>query len=136
VWRWYFLETKTIKQTATFKADPHEVYEALMDPVKHAKFTGGKARISRKVGGGFSVFDGYAEGKNLELVPNAKIVQTWRANDWPEGFYSKVTFALKVVDGGTRLAFNQVGVPADQYDDVSRGWKDFYWAPMKRMLEK
>ena len=130
------METKTIKQTATFKAAPHDVYEALMDPVKHAEFTGGKARMSGVVGGKFSVFDGYAEGKNLELVPDAKIVQTWRANDWPEGHYSTVTFALKVVDGGTRLAFNQEGVPAAQYEDVSRGWKDFYWAPMKRMLEK
>jgi len=73
--------TRTIKQSVTIKASPHVVYEALMDSKKHAAFTGGKATISRKVGGKFSVFDEYAEGENLELVPDKKIVQSWRASD-------------------------------------------------------
>jgi activator of HSP90 ATPase len=80
---------------------------------KHSKFTGGKAQISRKVGGKFSAFDGYSEGTNLELVPDKKIVQTWRASDWPEGHYSKVDFSLKEIPGGTRLTFTQTGVPAE-----------------------
>ena len=75
------METKTVKQTVTFKAQRHEVYEALMDSKKHAKFTGDKATISRKVGGKFSVFDGYGEGTNIELIPDSKIVQNWRAGD-------------------------------------------------------
>ena len=129
------MEKSTIKQTATFKAPPHEVYEALMDSAKHAKFTGGKARISREVGGKFSAFDGYSEGTNLELVPGKKIVQTWRASDWPAGHYSTVTFVLKEIESGTKLTFTQTGVPGEQLDDVARGWKDFYWTPMKRMLE-
>jgi activator of HSP90 ATPase len=130
------METKIVKQTATFKASPHEVYEALMDSKKHTKFTGDKATISRKIGGKFSTFDGYSEGINLELIPDNKIVQTWRASDWPEGHYSKVTFSFKEIPGGTRLTFTQTGVPAKQYDDISQGWRDYYWAPMKEMLEK
>ena len=130
------METKTIKQTVTFKAGPHDVYEALMDSKKHAKFTGDKASISRKVGGKFSAFDGYSEGTNLELVPDSKIVQTWRASDWPEGHYSQASFTFKEIPGGTRLSFIQTGVPAKQYDDISQGWRDYYWAPMKDMLEK
>jgi activator of HSP90 ATPase len=130
------METKTVKQTVTFKASLHDVYEALMDSKKHAKFTGDRASISRKVGGKFSVFDSYSEGTNLELVPDKKIVQTWRASDWQEGHYSKVTFLLNETVGGTRLAFTQTGVPAEQYDDITQGWRDYYWAPMKEMLEK
>ena len=130
------METKTVKQTATFKASPHEVYEALMDSKKHANFTGDKATISRKIGGKFSTFDGYSEGTNLELIPDSKIMQTWRASDWPEGHYSKVTFSLKEIPTGTRLTFIQTEVPAKQYDDISQGWRDYYWAPMKEMLEK
>jgi len=107
------METKTVKQTVTFKASPHDVYEALMDSKKHAQFTGDKASISRKVGGKFSVFDGYSEGTNLELIPDNKIVQTWRASDWTEGHYSKVTFSFKEVEGGTRLNFTQTGVPKE-----------------------
>ena len=30
------METKTVKQTVTFKASPHDVYEALMDSKKVA----------------------------------------------------------------------------------------------------
>ena len=130
------MATKTIRQSVTFRASPHDVYEALMDSRKHAQFTGGKASISRKVGGKFSAFDGYAEGTNLELVPDEKIVQSWRASDWPEGHYSRASFSLKEVEGGTRLTFTQTGVPEEQSEDVSQGWRDYYWEPMKEMLEK
>jgi activator of HSP90 ATPase len=130
------MATKTIKQSVMIKASPHEVYEALMDSKKHAKFTGGKAVISREVGGKFSAFGGYSEGVNLELVPDKKIVQSWRADDWPEGHYSKATFALKAVAGGTELTFTQSEVPEEFYDDIAQGWQDYYWAPMKEMLEK
>jgi activator of HSP90 ATPase len=130
------METKTIKQSVTFKATLHEVYEALMDAKKHAAFTGGKATISRKEGGKFSVFDGYAEGVNLELEPDKKIVQTWRAEDWPEGHYSKATFVFTAAAGGTRLTFTQTDVPEEFSDEIAQGWKDYYWEPMKKLLEK
>jgi activator of HSP90 ATPase len=130
------METKSIRQTVTIKATPHDVYEALMDAKKHAAFTGGKAVISRAVGGKFSAFDGYAEGVNLELVPDKKIVQTWHAEDWPEGHFSKATFTLAKVEGGTRLTFTQTGVPAEQQEEVAKGWRDYYWTPLKEMLEK
>jgi len=127
---------KTIKQTVEFKAQPDEVYEALMDSKKHAGFTGAKATVSRKVGGKFSVWDGYAEGENLELVPGKKIVQSWRASDWPEGAISKVTYRFAQTKSGTRLTFTQTGVPDELVADIKQGWKDFYWAPMKGMLDK
>ncbi len=130
------METRTIKQTVTFKAAPHDVYEALMDSKKHAKFTGDKATISRKVGGKFSTFDGYSEGTNLELKQDSKIVQTWRAGDWPDGLYSTATFSFKAIPSGTRLTFTQSGVPEKQYDDIAQGWRDYYWTPLKEMLEK
>jgi activator of HSP90 ATPase len=130
------MNTKSIRQSVTIKAGPHEVYEALMDARKHAAFTGGRAVISREVGSRFSTFDGYAEGVNLELVPDRKIVQTWRASDWPEGHYSRATFALEGVKGGTRLVFTQTGVPEASYEDIAQGWRDYYWKPMKEMLEK
>jgi activator of HSP90 ATPase len=130
------METKTLKQSVTIKAAPHEVYEALMDAKIHAEFTSGEVTISRKLGGKFSTFDGYAEGINVELEQDKKIVQTWRAEDWPEGHYSRATFSLTKVAGGTKLTFTQTGVPSDQYDDIAQGWKDYYWAPMKKLLEK
>jgi activator of HSP90 ATPase len=127
---------KTIRQTVTFKAAPEDVYELLMDSRKHARFTESKARISREVGGKIMAYDGYVQGINLEIVPNAKIVQCWRGSDWPEGHYSKATFALAKTKAGTRLTFIQSGVPDEQVEPIKEGWKEHYWEKMKALLEK
>jgi hypothetical protein len=41
------MKTKTIRQWVTFKASPHEVYEALMDSRKHSNAL--PLMISRKI---------------------------------------------------------------------------------------
>lgn len=130
------MKTKTIRQSVTFEASPHAVYEALMDSRKHARFTGAKARISRKVNGKFTAYDGYIEGVHVDLVPGKRIVQSWRGIDWPEGHFSKAAFSLKKIKNGTRLIFIQSGVPVQHHHAISQGWRDYYWKPMKEMLEK
>jgi activator of HSP90 ATPase len=130
------MNTKTIRQSVTFKTTPHEVFEAIMNSRKHAKFTGGPVSMSRKVDGKFKIYGGEIEGINLELVPDQKIVQSWRYSDWPEGHYSKITFLLKEIPKRTQLTFTQSGVPEEHYEDIAQGWRDYYWEPMKEMLEK
>jgi activator of HSP90 ATPase len=130
------MKTKTIHQTVTFKATPHEVYEIFMDSEKHAELVGAEVKTSKKVGDKFSIYGGEIEGVNLELVPDQKIVQSWRYSDWPEGHYSKATFLLKETNGGTKLTFSQTEVPEERYKDISQGWRDYYWEPMKEMLKK
>ncbi len=125
---------KTVRQSVTLPAKPHDVYEALMDSRKHARFTKSPATISRKVGGKFTAYDGYIEGVNLELVPDKKIVQSWRGSEWPTGHLSKATFALSRVKTGTRLTFTQRGVPDRHYVSIKQGWIDHYWMPMKASL--
>lgn len=128
--------SKPIQQTVTFKASANEVYEALMDSKKHAEFTHGKASISRAVGGAISAYDGYITGKNIELIPDRKIVQDWRAVDWPDGFFSRVIFEISPVQGGARLDFTHTGVPEGTEKEFTQGWIDNYWEPMKAYLEK
>ena len=84
------MKTKNIQQSVIIKATPREVYEALMDSRKHSKFTGARARMSRKIGGRFTAFGMYIQGINLDLVLNKRIVQAWRGNDWPKGHYCVV----------------------------------------------
>ncbi len=131
------MKTRTIRQSVTFKASPRDVFEALMDSRRHSRFTGGGARISRKVGGRFSVFGGWADGTNLALVQDQKIVQAWRCDmaGWPKEHYSRVTFALRKVRGGTRLSFTHSGVPGTAYAAIKQGWWDNYWLPMKELVE-
>ena len=70
------MKTRTIRQSVTFHASVHEVFEMLMDEKKHALVTGGSARISREPGGTFLTNDGYSDGTNKELIQDEKIVQT------------------------------------------------------------
>jgi uncharacterized protein YndB with AHSA1/START domain len=127
---------KTIKQTIIFKASPHDVFEALMDSKKHSEFTGDKAVISRKVGGKYRAYGDYITGKNLEIIKDKRIVQTWHASDWPDGVDSKVIFELEADGKNTKLKFTHENVPDEQYAEVLKGWIEFYWGPMKIMLEK
>jgi activator of HSP90 ATPase len=124
-----------IKQTITFKASPHDVYEALMDSAKHTAFTGGAAEISREVGGEYMAYDGYITGKNIELVPDKKIIQSWRAVDWDEGYFSRVAFTFTAVPEGTRLDFVHTDVPDGTEDEFTQGWIDNYWEPMKKYFK-
>jgi activator of HSP90 ATPase len=130
------LKTRSIRQQVTFKAVPHEVYELIMDQKKHGQFTQSKTIINRQVGGRINSGDGYIHGVNLELVPDTKIVQSWRGSDWPEGHYSKATWEFTPITGGTRMIFTQSGIPEDQYESIAQGWRDYYWSPMKEMLKK
>jgi activator of HSP90 ATPase len=128
--------SRIIQQTVTFTASPHEVYEALMDSKQHAAFSHAAAQISRQVGGEFNAYDGYITGKNIELVPDKKILQSWRAVGWDEDHFSTVTFELTPTPEGTRLDFTHADVPAGTEEEFTRGWIDNYWDPLKIYLEK
>ncbi len=127
--------TKNLTESVIFKASPHDVYETLMDSKKHSEFTSDKAEISREVGGKFSAYGGWIEGENLELVPDKKIIQKWRGDDWPKGVYSKVIFLLEESRDGTKLVFTHEGIPEEFFEDIKKGWEDFYWKPMKKVLK-
>lgn len=106
-----------------------------MDSKKHSEFTGGVAKISRKVGGKFLVYDGYATGKNLELIPDTKIVQSWRASDWDEAHVSQVVFVIESSKTGCTLTFTHANVPEEHFSSIKKGWIDFYWIPMAKMFK-
>ncbi len=125
-----------IKQKIFIPASPMEVYEALMDEKKHSEFTGAKARVENKKGGKFSVWDGYAAGENLILVPGKQIVQSWRASDWPKEKISKVTYFLSSKENGCVIDFEQVDVPEEFEEDIKNGWQEFYWKPLKEYFNK
>ncbi len=132
------IKTKTVKQTVTFKASPKEVYNALMDSKKHSEFTGDAAVISPKKGGMFSTFGGWAHGRNLRLTNNRDIVQTWIASDWPNHHTSIVHFHFFPMKKGkeTKMEFVHQNVPDFAVKGITSGWKENYWIPMKKMLEK
>jgi len=122
---------KPVHHEVDFDASPRQVYDAYLDSARHARFTGQKARLSRKEGGYFTAGDGYITGYNLELVGSRRIVQAWRASEWPRGAYSVLRLELKPKGKGTRLVVDHVGIPDAYREGVDQGWYEFYWNPMK-----
>ena len=64
-------------------ATAREIYGAWLDSRAHSEMTGGRAQMSSELGGDFSAWDGYITGRNLELVPGERIVQSWRTTKFP-----------------------------------------------------
>jgi activator of HSP90 ATPase len=124
-----------VHQEATFAASPEQVYRALMSSAEHARFTGAPAEISGEVGGTFSAYDGHVGGRTVELVPAKRIVQAWRAKDWPEGAWSIARFELTSEGAKTRLVFDQDGVPDKSFDSIDGGWKKMYWEKLAAYLK-
>ena len=128
--------TRTIRQTALIRgATPHDIYRTLMDPTEHGALSGQTAKVSRREGGAWSVGHDL-EGTHTRLVKDQRITQTWRANNWPKGVYSTATFAMAKAPGGTRITFTQTGVPSEFYKEISIGWRDYYWNPLRRAFAK
>lgn len=127
---------KTIVQLAVFDAPAQLVYDALTDSRRHADFTGDEANINPKVGGTFTAYGDYISGTFVKLVPGKKIVQKWRASDWPAETYSVVTIDLQEKRGVTTLHFTQEEVPDQFADEIAQGWHDFYWDRLREYLEK
>lgn len=125
-----------IKQTVSFDATAERVYRAFMDEKEHEAFTGSAAHIENKVGGKFSIWDGYASGVTKELVQGKKIVQTWRAADWSENHYSTITLEFRAHRKGCQLTLTQENVPADQEKEITKGWHDYYWKPLQKYFKK
>jgi len=122
----------TIHQEIEFNASLQQLYEALLDSKQFTEFSGRPAEINREVGGAFSLFKGHIIGRNLELVPNQRIVQAWRVVTWPEGDYSIARFDLKPQGSGTRVIFEHIGFPEGLHDHLAQGWEENYWSLLKK----
>jgi activator of HSP90 ATPase len=117
-------------------ATPAKLYELFMNSAKHTAATGMPAKISPKVGGKWSAFGGMILGKNLVLIPNRMIVQTWRSSEWKKADPDSilvVTFE-KSAGGGTQVELAHVGVPEYDRGGVTQGWVKYYWEPWKAYL--
>jgi len=130
------MKGKVIRQSVTIKTTPDKVYKAYMDSKTHTRFTNSKAKISSKVGGTYSTYGGYATGKNLELVPDELIRQSWRAENWPDEQVSEIKLELEPTHLGTRITFTHKGVPDNEFESIKNGWNEFYWTPMKQLLNE
>jgi activator of HSP90 ATPase len=119
-------------------ATPAKLYSLFMDSARHTAATGMPAKISRKVGGKWSAFGGMIQGKNLMLVPNRMIVQSWRSAEWKKADPDSILVVRfeKVIGGSARVELDHVAVPGYDQEGVTNGWVKYYWEPWKAYLAK
>lgn len=128
--------SKTIVQNVVFEnTTPGDLYSLYTDGKKHSIATGAPAEISPTEGTGFSAHSGYITGKNLKLVKDRLIVQTWRAQSWAkEDIDSTFIIYLEPQGANTLLHAVHANVPDKEMEDLDAGWKKMYWEPWKLYL--
>ncbi len=127
---------KTITQKVVFKnTTPKALYDLYMDAKKHSAATGDTAKITAKEGAKYSSYSGYISGKNLQLIKDKLIVQTWRAQDWNKSDIDS-TFIINLEAKGKDVVLHMihVNVPDKQASSTDKGWHDYYWKPWKQYL--
>lgn len=136
---------EVIHQEVAFSVTRKRVYDALTDAKQFNKVVmlsaamqsgmapaGKPVEVSSEAGGAFSAFGGYITGRQVELVPNERIVQAWRAASWGPGQYSIARFQLIEQGSGTKLVFDHTSFPPDQREHLAQGWKANYWEPLEK----
>lgn len=114
----------------TFPATPARIYKAWLTSKGHTAMTGGKAACSPEEGASFTAWDGYISGRNIKLVPDSEIVQSWRTTEFDESDPdSELIVRLAPVEGGTELTLIHNKIPQGQ-PDYKKGWEDHYLTPM------
>jgi activator of HSP90 ATPase len=129
--------TPAIHSSAVFEnVTPAKLYELFVDSAKHTAATGAPAKISRKVGGSWTAFGGMLLGRNLVLIPNRMIVQTWRSSEWKKKDPDSILVVSfeKSAAGGTKVDLIHIGVPEYDHAGVTQGWIQYYWEPWKAYL--
>jgi activator of HSP90 ATPase len=135
-----------IHQEMAFKTSPAHLYRLLTDPRRFDKVVArSKAMRSMAIkpspcvidahpGGAFALFGGYITGRQLELAPGVRIIQTWRSAGWPEHIHSIVKFEFAAQGDGAKITLDQIGFPNGAAFSVATGWHDNYWDPMTAVL--
>jgi len=139
--------SEAIRQEITLNSSPQRVYQVLITTKDFDSVTrlsdgalllnaaGAKpTSISTELGGPFTLFGGYITGRHLEMLPNERLVQAWRAGSWKPGAFSIAAFYLTAEGGKTRLNFEHRGFPDGNGTSLAQGWHSHYWEPLAKYL--
>ena len=128
---------KTIHQSATLPASAEILYDMYLDPAAHEAITGYPVTISHEPGSAFRAFDDMLSGKTLYTIPKRIIVQSWRGNHWkPEDIDSTLILTFWPEGDSGRIELVHVNVADHDYEEVNKGWENYYWKPWREHLDK
>ena len=118
--------------SAFISASPQAIYDAWLDSEGHTKMTGSLAHASPNNGDSFDAWDGYISGRNIELEPGKRIVQSWRGSSYKDSDEdSQIEVLFNAVAGGTNVTLTHTNVQDDQASHEP-GWTTHYFEPMQK----
>lgn len=125
--------SESITVRFTLPVSARRIYDAWLDSREHSSMTGASATASRLVDGAFTAWDGYVTGKNLFLIENQKIVQSWRSSEFPDDAPDSV-LSLRLIEreGLTEVELEHADIPAGQSVQYQSGWIEYYANPMQK----
>lgn len=124
---------KDYKKYFTIAAPPEELYIALTNPATIQLWTGERAVMSTQPGTEFSLWEESIIGRNIEFVPNKKIVQEWYFGE--RDVQSIVTIILHPHKYGTSVELRHTNIPDEDYDEIVEGWNEQYFGSLMEFYE-
>lgn len=115
---------KTFKKTYRINTEVSDVYAALTNPYTIELWSGYPAEMSPEPGTEFSLWEGDIQGRNLEFVPDKKIVQEWYFGDQAEK--SVVTISISPDRDNSVVKVVHTNIPDEAYDEIAEGWDEHY----------
>lgn len=123
-----------LEQTYTINAPVNAVWKALTDGPTAEQWGAGPAKVDAREGGEFSYWDGDIHGVFTRLVPEKLIEQDWYGHDNPTWKYN-VVFTLEGNDQQATVHMIYSGDILDEQKDIA-DWRDYYFDPIKKLLEQ
>lgn len=123
-----------ITKTYEIEASVDAVWKALTDQETVMQWTGQDGEMSPNEDFDFNLWDGDIWGRNVRMIPNQLIEQSWYGGDWPKP--SHVVIKLEENRGVTTVQLEHSGVPEAVEADFDAGWDSEYFGPIKELLEK
>ena len=123
---------KNFKKYFRLDASPADLYNAFTNPLMIEIWTGEPAVMSTEPGSEFSLWDGEIVGRNIEFVPDQKIVQHWYFGDDVE---SEVTIKFHPEGKGSNVEVLQTNIPDEAFDNMVEGWESDYFASLRELFD-
>lgn len=128
---------ESIRFTFDLPVSPERAYRAWLDGYEYSQFIGSPARIEPQVGGSYSMHDGYIQGEFRSLTPYSRIVQSWRAGDFPsDAADSEVELTFEPTCLGVQISLHHSGIPDNQSARYLKHWEEKTFRPMLAYFEE
>ena len=123
---------KTFKKIFNISAEPSDVYAALTNPYTIELWSGYSAVMSEEEGSEFSLWEGDITGRNIQFIPNHKVVQEWFFGDQTEK--SLVTIIIEPDRENSKVTVEHTNIPDEDFADIAEGWREYYFGAINNFF--